>query len=77
MIEEMGQQSLFNILISLMVLIAVWWSVQSIRFDLFLKDPEGIKAKGFMVVLTLALTYLVTSFILNYLNWSQTLRFLF
>ncbi|AOM81604.1 DUF1146 family protein [Salisediminibacterium beveridgei] len=77
MIDQLGQQSLFNILISLMVLVLVWWSVQSIRMELFLKDPDGIRAKAFMVIITISLTYLITGFILNYLNWSQSLRFLF
>ncbi|ADI00621.1 DUF1146 family protein [Salisediminibacterium selenitireducens] len=77
MIDQLGQQSLFNILISLMVLVIVWWSVQAIRMELFVKDPEGLRAKAFLVILTIALTYLITGFILNYLNWSQSLRFLF
>lgn len=77
MIDQLGQQSLFNILISLMVLVLVWWSVQSIRMELFLKDPDGVRAKAFMVIITISLTYLITGFILNYLNWSQSLRFLF
>lgn len=77
MIDQLGQQSLFNIMISLMVLVLVWWSVQSIRMELFLKDPDGPRAKAFMVIITVAFTYLITGFILNYLNWSQSLRFLF
>ncbi|PRO65773.1 DUF1146 family protein [Alkalicoccus urumqiensis] len=77
MIEAVGQQSLFNIIISLMVLTVVWWCIQSFRFDLFVKDPDGIKAKALMVLAVIALTELVTSFLLQYLNWSTTLRYLF
>ncbi|WP_280770533.1 DUF1146 family protein [Salipaludibacillus daqingensis] len=77
MIESMGQQSLFNILISLMVLVVVWWSIQSIKIDLFVKDPDGVKAKSLMIILTISLTYMVTSFLLNYLNWSTSIRYLF
>ncbi|WP_147802768.1 DUF1146 family protein [Alkalicoccus halolimnae] len=77
MMDSIGQQSLFNIMISLMVLVVVWWCVQSFRFDVFVKDPEGIKAKALMVLTTLALTHLVTGFLLNYLNWSTSLRYLF
>ncbi|WP_416147744.1 DUF1146 family protein [Salipaludibacillus sp. HK11] len=77
MIESLGQESLFNILISLMVLIVVWWSVQSIKFDLFVRDPDGVKAKSLMIIITIALSHMVTSFLLNYLNWSTNIRFLF
>ncbi|PTL37308.1 DUF1146 family protein [Alkalicoccus saliphilus] len=77
MLDSIGQQSLFNIMISLMVLVVVWWCVQSFRFDLFVKDPDGMKAKALMVLTTVALTHLVTSFLLNYLNWSTSLRYLF
>jgi len=77
MIESVAQQSLFNILISLMVLVVVWWSIQSIRLDLFVRDPDGVKAKALMILITLALSHMVTSFLLNYLNWSTSIRFLF
>lgn len=77
MFETLGQQSLFSIMISLMVLIIVWWCIQSFRFDVFFRDPEGIKVKALMVLTTIALTHLVTSFILNYLNWATSLRHMF
>lgn len=77
MIDSLGQQSLFNIVISLMVLTVVWWSIQSFKFDLFVKNPDGVKAKAFMIIITIALTHLVTSFLLSYLNWSTSLRHLF
>ncbi|MFC4736522.1 DUF1146 family protein [Bacillus daqingensis] len=77
MFESLGQQSLFSILISLMVLVIVWWCIQSFRFDVFVKDPDGIKVKTLMILTTLALTHLVTGFILNYLNWATSLRYMF
>ncbi|MBU9723409.1 MULTISPECIES: DUF1146 family protein [Bacillaceae] len=75
--EPLGQQALLNILIYLTVLVFVWWSLQSFKFDLFLKNPDGIKAKVLMILITLGLTEMVSSFILSYLNWSTMLRFLF
>ncbi|CAM3966553.1 DUF1146 family protein [Alkalicoccus chagannorensis] len=77
MFETIGQEALFNIMISLMVLVIVWWSLQSFRFDVFVRDPDGIKAKALMVITTIALTQLVTGFILNYMEWSAALRYLF
>ncbi|MDG5787294.1 DUF1146 family protein [Evansella sp. AB-P1] len=77
MLESLGQQGLFNIIINLMVLTIVWWSVQSFKIDLFVKNPHGPKAKALLVLITIAITHLVTSFLLNYLNWSLMLRHLF
>ncbi|UCZ53007.1 DUF1146 family protein [Bacillus shivajii] len=77
MLESMGQQALLSIIVNLLVLIVVWWSIQSFKFDLFLKNPEGVKAKAFIVLFTLSITHLVSSFLLNYLNWSMMLRHLF
>lgn len=77
MLESMGQQALLSILVNLLVLVIVWWSIQSFKFDLFMKQPDGVKAKAFMVLLTLSITHLVSSFLLNYLNWSIMLRHLF
>ncbi|MCR6112337.1 DUF1146 domain-containing protein [Bacillus sp. A301a_S52] len=73
----MGQQSLFGIMISLMVLTIVWWSIQSFKFDLFLKNPDGVKAKVLLIMVTIALTHIITRFLLDYLEWSTNLRYLF
>ncbi|MFA9560198.1 DUF1146 family protein [Evansella sp. AB-rgal1] len=77
MLESLGQQGLLNIIVNLMVLVIVWWSIQSFKLDLFVKNPDGVKAKALLILITLAVTQLVSSFLLNYLNWSMTLRHLF
>ncbi|MBB5174056.1 DUF1146 domain-containing protein [Texcoconibacillus texcoconensis] len=76
MLQDLGQDAIFNISVTLAVLILVWWAIQSFKFDLFVKDPEGPKAKLLMILVTLALTHLVSQFVLNYFNWSLMLRHL-
>ncbi|WP_078593532.1 DUF1146 family protein [Evansella clarkii] len=76
MLESMGHQAVVSIIVNLMVLVVVWWAIQSFKFDLFFKNPEGPKTKAFMILITIALTHLVSSFLLNYLNWSMMLRHL-
>ena len=77
MLESLGQQALFGIMINLMVLVIVWRSIQTFKFDVFFRDPNGGKAKALMILIAIALTHLVSSFLLNYLNWAMSLRHLF
>ncbi|MGY4688425.1 DUF1146 family protein [Salibacterium sp. K-3] len=72
-----GQEAVLHITINLIFLVIVWWSLQAFRFDVFLRNPEGPKAKLFMVLVTIALSHLVSSFFIEYLQGSLTLRYLF
>ncbi|SDZ46040.1 conserved hypothetical integral membrane protein [Evansella caseinilytica] len=77
MLDSLGQQGLLGIIVNLMVLTIVWWSIQSFNFDVFFKKGDEWRAKVFVILITIALTHLVSSFLLNYLNWSMMLRYLF
>ncbi len=75
--EHLGQQALLNLFIHIPFLIIVWWALQSFRFEFFLSEPKGPRAKTLMILLTVAIAHLVSSFFISYLNWSRMLRFLF
>ncbi|MDQ0257213.1 putative integral membrane protein (TIGR02327 family) [Evansella vedderi] len=77
MFQSLGQQALLSIFVNLMVLTIVWWSIQTFKMELFVKDPDDPKAKVLVIIIAVALTHLVSSFLLNYLNWSMMLRHLF
>ncbi|MCD8509305.1 MAG: DUF1146 family protein [Bacillus sp. (in: Bacteria)] len=77
MLQNLGQQALLSIFVYLMVLTIVWWSISSFKMDLFVKDPDDPKAKVLVILIVVALTHLVSSFLLDYLNWSLLLRHLF
>lgn len=77
MLQSIGQDALLNIIVSLMVLVIVWWAVQAFKLDLFVKNPKGVQAKLLQVIITIAIAYMVSSFLLNYLNWSTMLKHLF
>ncbi|SDI03901.1 conserved hypothetical integral membrane protein [Alteribacillus persepolensis] len=72
-----GQEALLHIMVNLGCLVVVWWSLQTFRFDVFVRNPEGAKAKVLMVFVTIAISYLVSSFFLDYLEKSLMLRYLF
>ncbi|MBU8905903.1 DUF1146 family protein [Desertibacillus haloalkaliphilus] len=77
MVESFGQQALVHIFVNLVFLVITWWALTSFKFDLFVKDPDGPKAKALVILLTIAIAHLVSSFFLDYLNWSTMLRYLF
>ncbi|MFZ4452979.1 DUF1146 family protein [Salibacterium aidingense] len=72
-----GQEAVLHITVNLIFLVIVWWSLQSFRFDVFVRNPEGPKAKLLMVLVTIAVSHLVSSFFIEYLQGSLMLRYLF
>ncbi len=77
MFEQFGQQALVHLIVSIMFLVIIWWALQAFRFDVFIQNPKSPRGMTLMIVTTIALTQLVSSFFLDYLNWSKMLRFLF
>ncbi|WP_078556106.1 DUF1146 family protein [Bacillus alkalicellulosilyticus] len=77
MVESFGQQALLHIFVHIFFLGVTWWALQAFKFDLFVKNPNGAKAKTLMILLTIAIAYLVSSFLLEYFSWSTMLRHLF
>ena len=53
--------------IHIVTLIVTWWAIQTVKFDLFFKNPSGPRAKVLMILLTIAISYLVGEFFVNYL----------
>ncbi|HHY20459.1 MAG TPA: DUF1146 domain-containing protein [Bacilli bacterium] len=75
--DGFGQQALLHIFVYICMLTLIWWALQAVKFDLFLKNPRGPRAITLMILLTIAIAHLVSSFLLDYLNWSTMLRYLF
>lgn len=72
-----GVTALVNILITLFCIGVCWWVLMNLRLDLFLKDPKGVKAKVFYVILSIVLGHGLASFLIDYFGWSGMLRYLF
>ncbi len=65
-----GVQAGLDLVISILVLIITWWAIQLIKWDVFLKSPSSARAKILVVLITVAITYCVSSFIISYVSWS-------
>ncbi|WP_347230883.1 DUF1146 family protein [Bacillus sp. LL01] len=74
--EGLGQQALIHLFVNVMFLAITWWALQAFKFDLFVKEPNSPKAKALVILVTIAIAQLVSSFFLDYYNASTMLRYL-
>ncbi len=76
MFDGLGQQAVIHIVVNVFFIGVTWWALQSFRFDLFVREPKGPKAKVLMIIVTIAIAQLVSQFFLDYLYSSQMLKYL-
>ena len=77
MLDTFSQQSAVSIVVHLLFFAITWWTLMGVRIDLLIKSGKTGHAKVLMILLTIAIGSLVSNFFLNYLLWSQQIRFLF
>ncbi|AOZ93210.1 DUF1146 family protein [Paenibacillus crassostreae] len=68
---------LVSIVISLICIWLSWWALQNLKLDLLIRNPQGAQGKLLQVLLSIVLGRFVAGFILDYLNWSQMLKYMF
>lgn len=71
----LGWTGMLNITLSLVSIALCWWAFQAFRFDLFLADPRGARAKVFQMILAVVFGYELSRFFMDYLNWSILLKY--
>lgn len=62
-----------NIVITVLCIWLAWWALQTFRFDVFMRDPKGARAKMLMVLISIVLGHAVARFVIDYLQWSMLL----
>ncbi|EGL81778.1 Conserved hypothetical protein, integral membrane YwzB [Caldalkalibacillus thermarum TA2.A1] len=73
----LGVQALINMIITLVLIAVSWWVLQCVKLDLFVRDINGPQAKLLQVALAVALGYLLASFFIDYIQWTNWLPYLF
>ncbi|MDQ0339435.1 putative integral membrane protein (TIGR02327 family) [Caldalkalibacillus uzonensis] len=73
----LGVQALINMILTLALITVSWWALQCIKLDLFVRDINGPQAKILQVAVAIALGYLLASFFIDYMQWTNWLRYLF
>lgn len=77
MVTSFGVQALLYIVVHILFLVVTWWALQSFRIDVFFKDPEGVRAKVFLLFLAIAVSSAVGNFFLHYFYETLRLKYLF
>ncbi|GAA0137620.1 DUF1146 family protein [Paenibacillus sp. FSL W8-0186] len=74
---SVGMNGLTAILISLACIVLSWWALQNLKLDLFIRHPKGPQGKLLHLLLAIVLGRFVAAFILEYLGYTQMLRYMF
>lgn len=72
-----GINGLYSIIIVLVCIAASWWSLQSIRLDIFLKNPRSGQAKTLQIIISLVVGYELAKFVTDYFAWASMLKWMF
>lgn len=75
--DGFGQQALIHILVYIATLALSWWALHACKIEVIFKNPRSAQAKTFLILLTVGLAYLISQFLLDYLNAATMLRYLF
>jgi uncharacterized integral membrane protein (TIGR02327 family) len=75
--DAVGVSGLVSIIISLICIWISWWALQNLKLDFLIREPQGTQGKLLQVLLAIVLGRFVAGFILDYLSWSQMLKYMF
>ncbi|APH06895.1 DUF1146 family protein [Bacillus weihaiensis] len=64
-------------LVNLMFMVITWWALQALNIEKWIKPGKVVQARALLLLLTIAIGSMVSSFFLDYLLWSQQLPSLF
>ena len=68
---KMVNMEKYKVIIYIIITMACVFSISGINFNNFFKKDHIVEAKLFIILITLALSYLVTSFIISFLEVSK------
>jgi uncharacterized integral membrane protein (TIGR02327 family) len=73
---SVGINALLSVAVMLLSVYLAWVVLQELKLDVFLKQPKGRRAVMLRLMLAVALGYQFSRFILDYWDWSMSLRLL-
>jgi uncharacterized integral membrane protein (TIGR02327 family) len=73
LIENSGLLALISIVAQLLFFALTWWALQSVKFEAVFRHAKSLQARILYVLLAIAISYPVTKFFLDYVNWSLIL----
>lgn len=76
-ISAVGVNGLLSIVVSLICIALAWWALQQVKLDLVVRDPKGPQGKLLHLLLAVVLGRFVAEFLIDYITWSQMIRYMF
>jgi len=76
-VNQVAWAGLLSMVVSLVGILLAWYALQAIRWDLFVKNVKDRSFQLLLVLLSLTLGHAFARFVMDYLNWSTLLRYLF
>jgi uncharacterized integral membrane protein (TIGR02327 family) len=74
---DYSQIALISMVVNLAFMIVTWWALQALNIEKLIKPGKVIQARLLLILLTIAIGSMVSSFFLDYFLWSQQLPMLF
>lgn len=77
LVGSLGVTGLISMIVSLVCIGLSWWALQHVKLDLFVRFPKSPQGKLLHLLLAIVLGHFVAKFLLDYLNWSQMIKYMF
>jgi len=74
---SIGYMSVIGMISHVFFIYITWIGMQSINFEYFVRKNREKEARLLIIFLTVAIGSLVSNFVLNIIQWSQDLIYLF
>jgi len=75
--KAVGTSGVVSMIVSLLCVVLSWWALQNLKLDLFIRYPKSPQGRLLHLLLAIVLGHFVAGFILDYLNWSGQIRYMF
>ncbi|MFB1051543.1 DUF1146 family protein [Paraliobacillus sp. JSM ZJ581] len=75
--QELAKQALLSMISHIIFIIITWQVIQSVRLDSIFKKDRTFEAKLLIIFVTITIGTTVSKFVLDFLNWTNQITFLF
>lgn len=75
--QTIGFFSVIGIISHLLFIYITWIAIQSINFEAFIRKNHVTEARIIIIFITIAIGTIVSRFVLDIVEWSQNLIYLF
>mgnify|MGYP000954970154 CR=1 FL=1 len=77
LLNQTGWNALFSIFVTLGLIVVSWMVLKEVRWDRLFRHPLSPGARLLQLLLAIAIGHELAGFILDYWNWTSSLKYLF